>query len=146
LNFGEGSSASCSVESVLSNISLIDREDAADISDGSKGWIVDSASNKCMGCSESFRYPTQRKHHCRNCGRIFCGPCTTHTFFRVNENRGENVRVCNECYALMTASRTRASDAGELTPPAQRSQNRDSSTGKSPTFLVGNADGQTVCG
>ncbi|VDN01177.1 unnamed protein product [Thelazia callipaeda] len=102
----DSSSASCSVESVLSNMSVVEKEDVADISYGSKGWLIDEASQKCMYCQGAFYYISNRRHHCRNCGGIFCSSCSRRTFFRVYENKGGNVRVCIKCYEFMTKSRS----------------------------------------
>ncbi|KAM3724524.1 Myotubularin-related protein [Dirofilaria immitis] len=102
---GENNSEPCSVESVLSNMSVVEKDDVADISYGSKGWLMDDASQKCMGCQGTFYYLSNRRHHCRNCGGIFCSSCSKRTFFRVYENKGGNVRVCNKCYEFMTKAR-----------------------------------------
>lgn len=97
--------ASCSVESVISNLSVVEIDDVADICCGSKGWLLDDASRKCMNCHGTFYYVSNRKHHCRNCGGIFCSSCSKRTFFLVHENKGANVRVCNGCYDLMVKTR-----------------------------------------
>ena len=34
-------------------------------------WILDDAVNNCMRCNIDFTL-TERKHHCRDCGKIFC--------------------------------------------------------------------------
>ena len=34
-------------------------------------WIQDEAVTKCMKCDIEFTI-TERKHHCRDCGKIFC--------------------------------------------------------------------------
>ena len=34
-------------------------------------WLRDEAVDKCMKCSVEFTF-TERKHHCRDCGKIFC--------------------------------------------------------------------------
>lgn len=38
-------------------------------------WIPDHLINSCQKCSSNFTL-TSRKHHCRNCGGIFCGVCS----------------------------------------------------------------------
>ena len=34
-------------------------------------WLRDEAVDKCMKCNVEFTF-TERKHHCRDCGKIFC--------------------------------------------------------------------------
>lgn len=40
-------------------------------------WQPDSAVSQCNLCRSSFSF-INRKHHCRKCGRIYCGNCITH--------------------------------------------------------------------
>ena len=39
---------------------------------GTAEWLPDDAADNCMRCGEEFSFFT-RKHHCRQCGQIFCG-------------------------------------------------------------------------
>merc|ERR1712169_105093 len=43
------------------------------------GWIPDDESDQCMACKRVFTF-VNRRHHCRNCGGLFCGSCTTKRF------------------------------------------------------------------
>ena len=38
-------------------------------------WTPDSSVEVCYNCQDSFNF-INRKHHCRNCGKIFCGNCS----------------------------------------------------------------------
>ncbi|CAD6246946.1 unnamed protein product [Miscanthus lutarioriparius] len=38
-------------------------------------WVPDEAVSKCTACAADFS-AFNRRHHCRNCGDIFCDKCT----------------------------------------------------------------------
>jgi len=66
-------------------------------------WLDDSESKACFKCNVPFNM-LNRRHHCRHCGYIFCGDCTTKKTDILRFNLSDPVRVCDECYvALHTA-------------------------------------------
>uniref|UniRef100_F1KTD4 phosphatidylinositol-3,5-bisphosphate 3-phosphatase n=1 Tax=Ascaris suum TaxID=6253 RepID=F1KTD4_ASCSU len=136
-----------SFDSILSSISMIDKDDASDISEGSKGWLVDGASQTCMSCQQPFLI-NNRRHHCRNCGKLFCGACTNFTYHRVQDSKGEQVRVCFECYSSMSRASGTPAIVGTSTPlQSSTSQNRTPThQSPPPAFFIGSANGQTVFG
>ena len=58
-------------------------------------WMPDSEADYCLQCAAPFTM-LRRRHHCRCCGRIFCGKCTQfkaplqHMDFKI-------ARVCQQC-------------------------------------------------
>jgi len=40
-------------------------------------WVPDESVTNCYNCTKYFSFLT-RKHHCRFCGKIFCGYCTVY--------------------------------------------------------------------
>ena len=38
-------------------------------------WLPDESQHTCTSCNSKFDL-MNRKHHCRACGRIFCGACS----------------------------------------------------------------------
>ena len=54
---------------------------AASIIIGNKNnvWINDNMVTHCHNCKSEFGFFI-RKHHCRNCGNIFCRTCTNQLY------------------------------------------------------------------
>ncbi|XP_027075181.1 protein FREE1-like [Coffea arabica] len=64
-------------------------------------WVPDEAVNKCTACSSIFN-AFNRKHHCRNCGDIFCDKCTQGRIALTADENAQPVRVCDRCLAEVT--------------------------------------------
>uniref|UniRef100_A0A914H157 FYVE-type domain-containing protein n=1 Tax=Globodera rostochiensis TaxID=31243 RepID=A0A914H157_GLORO len=61
-------------------------------------WMEDSRAVQCRMCDIQFGV-LQRKHHCRNCGQIFCNACSSG---RVKmPSSAQPVRVCLNCFHLL---------------------------------------------
>ncbi|EDV22745.1 uncharacterized protein TRIADDRAFT_58631 [Trichoplax adhaerens] len=60
-------------------------------------WVPDSRCDACTFCEATFTV-LRRKHHCRNCGKIFCKNCVSASkkIPRLGFNRP--VKVCQECF------------------------------------------------
>ena len=56
-------------------------------------WVPNDATDSCMSCNGRFCWLFIRKHHCRQCGGLFCGKCSHHTLVI----EGKKVRVCKDC-------------------------------------------------
>ncbi|RZF30132.1 hypothetical protein EVC45_08960 [Paraburkholderia sp. UYCP14C] len=69
-------------------------------------WIADNKVTRCTSCKRSFTM-TFRKHHCRNCGRIFCDACSSSqapvrdrlSRWGRPKSGVQVARVCDECYS-----------------------------------------------
>uniref|UniRef100_A0A7S2SHN0 FYVE-type domain-containing protein n=1 Tax=Mucochytrium quahogii TaxID=96639 RepID=A0A7S2SHN0_9STRA len=62
-----------------------------------KEWLKDNEASRCMECREQFTF-VHRRHHCRRCGGIFCGKCSSHRHALLDLGHIEPVRVCDPCY------------------------------------------------
>jgi len=64
-------------------------------------WKPDDSATGCNGCGQNFN-AFRWRHHCRRCGELFCGNCTTATHeFSSSDGAGgvEILRVCVPCKA-----------------------------------------------
>ncbi|XP_029050580.1 RUN and FYVE domain-containing protein 2 isoform X2 [Osmia bicornis bicornis] len=66
--------------------------------DGAATWANDRLVSHCKSCNREFNI-TRRKHHCRNCGKIFCNACSDNTTALSTSTKP--VRVCDECYVFL---------------------------------------------
>lgn len=73
-------------------------------------WVPDEAVTECTACCIDFG-PFVRKHHCRNCGDIFCDKCTQGRIALTAEEGAQPVRVCDQCMAEVTQRLSSTSEA-----------------------------------
>lgn len=60
-------------------------------------WIPDVEAPKCMSCAVNFTV-VKRRHHCRNCGKVFCARCSSNSVPLPKFGHIKPVRVCNKCF------------------------------------------------
>ncbi|CAH2059435.1 unnamed protein product, partial [Iphiclides podalirius] len=60
-------------------------------------WVPDIAAPSCMRCSAHFT-AFRRRHHCRNCGKVFCASCSSNSIPLPRYGQLKPVRVCEECF------------------------------------------------
>ncbi|XP_003427880.1 lateral signaling target protein 2 homolog isoform X2 [Nasonia vitripennis] len=60
-------------------------------------WVPDSVAPRCMACQAGFTV-VRRRHHCRNCGKVFCGRCSGNSVPLPRYGHTKPVRVCNRCF------------------------------------------------
>ncbi|KAG1366384.1 1-phosphatidylinositol-3-phosphate 5-kinase FAB1A [Cocos nucifera] len=66
-------------------------------------WMPDHSCRVCYDCDSQFTF-FNRRHHCRLCGRVFCGKCTPNSIPVLSDDpksggeEVERIRVCNFCF------------------------------------------------
>lgn len=107
-NCSAGEGQASAVESLRSDISWEAVEEGPTFPEGiSTLWVPDHAVSRCTGCQTQF-WLGRRKHHCRNCGRIFCADCSENSTPLPSEQLFSPVRVCTTCFTKL------ALDCGEI--------------------------------
>lgn len=59
-------------------------------------WEPDDKTVDCPWCQRRFTV-VRRRHHCRDCGDVVCGQCSSQKFVLPTSN-GKAVRVCDRCH------------------------------------------------
>lgn len=75
-------------------------EDIKEVNKALKGhtWLKDDEVMQCKQCQREFSI-SRRKHHCRNCGDIFCNSCSSNELSLPSYPKP--VRVCDVCHNLL---------------------------------------------
>jgi hypothetical protein len=60
-------------------------------------WVADDEVKVCMCCKASFGLFI-RKHHCRQCGSVVCGDCSSNRKFLESSRTGAPKRICDACH------------------------------------------------
>lgn len=98
------------------NVHEDEDEDRRSLSPLGVSWESNKSSTSCSICSKPFGRLTQRRHHCRYCGRLVCGTCSAHKVHLSNpkpefdikdgdesKDGAQAVRVCDPCFRILTA-------------------------------------------
>ncbi|XP_030782551.1 RUN and FYVE domain-containing protein 1 [Rhinopithecus roxellana] len=80
--------------------SKLKMEDIKEVNQALKGhaWLKDDEATHCRQCEKEFSI-SRRKHHCRNCGHIFCNTCSSNEL--ALPSYPKPVRVCDGCHTLL---------------------------------------------
>ncbi|XP_054717965.1 lateral signaling target protein 2 homolog [Uloborus diversus] len=82
---------------IVWNLSELGQENESTILTGPPEWMPDELSSNCMACKIQFTI-LRRRHHCRNCGKIFCSRCSSNSIPLPRYGHLKPVRVCNQCF------------------------------------------------
>uniref|UniRef100_A0A3B1ITA6 FYVE-type domain-containing protein n=1 Tax=Astyanax mexicanus TaxID=7994 RepID=A0A3B1ITA6_ASTMX len=66
-------------------------------------WYPGHQSPLCYGCESKF-WLAARKHHCRNCGNMFCASCCDQKAVVASQQLYEHNRTCQACYGHLRPS------------------------------------------
>ncbi|XP_053174034.1 RUN and FYVE domain-containing protein 2 [Scomber japonicus] len=81
-----------------SKMKIEDIKEANKALQGGQVWLKDKDASHCKLCEKEFSI-SRRKHHCRNCGEIFCNSCSDNELPLPASPKP--VRVCDTCHALL---------------------------------------------
>ncbi|XP_023720894.1 pleckstrin homology domain-containing family F member 2 isoform X3 [Cryptotermes secundus] len=77
-------------------------------------WVPDSEAAVCMHCKKTQFTVLNRRHHCRKCGAVVCGPCSNKRFLLPSQS-SKPLRVCLNCYDTLSRARVQQNNMGNPT-------------------------------
>ncbi|XP_072284692.1 phosphatidylinositol-3,5-bisphosphate 3-phosphatase MTMR4 isoform X2 [Pyxicephalus adspersus] len=79
-------------------------------------WVPDHMASHCFNCDCEF-WLAKRRHHCRNCGNVFCAGCCHLKLPIPDQQLYDPVLVCNTCYDHIQVTRARELMSQQLKKP-----------------------------
>ncbi|KAH6779192.1 phosphatidylinositol-4-phosphate 5-kinase family protein [Perilla frutescens var. hirtella] len=114
-------------------------------------WMPDESCRVCYECDSPFSI-FNRRHHCRLCGRVFCGRCTINTVPALpdepksgREDR-DRIKVCNYCFKQWKQQSATGSNVMQSSPkltPSPSSSSLVSTQSSCCTCNSGSSAGST---
>lgn len=84
------------IQIVVENMNSFHNENKVrDVSALAPIWVPDSECPTCVICGVRFTF-IERRHHCRQCGKIVCGKCSSRK--KMIPGKDKKKRVCDLCY------------------------------------------------
>lgn len=68
-------------------------------------WDSNASSSCCILCKTAWGTFRNRRHHCRNCGRLICESCSSQRFKLAEGSNELPQRVCDTCYDMLKQKR-----------------------------------------
>lgn len=90
-------------------------------------WVPDNEANICMHCNKTQFTVLNRRHHCRQCGAVVCGPCSNKKLLLPGQGGGKAVRVCLQCYDAASKVKIASPTTDSLNSKDQTRNSADSS-------------------
>ncbi|XP_073048299.1 1-phosphatidylinositol-3-phosphate 5-kinase FAB1B-like [Primulina eburnea] len=112
-------------------------------------WMPDQSCRVCYDCDTQFTL-FNRRHHCRLCGRIFCGKCTSNWIPtppsepEIPQEEWDKVRVCNYCFRQWKQGLLAPVDDGIQVPKVDLISTSPSATSFISTKSCGTCDSSSV--
>jgi len=83
-------------------------------------WVPDYYVTHCQGCNNKFSYRL-RKHHCRNCGQVFCYQCADQFLPLPSHNLTAPARVCYSCMLTINGKKSLKKSINRKSSPSSNS-------------------------
>ncbi|XP_066996480.1 pleckstrin homology domain-containing family F member 2 isoform X2 [Anabrus simplex] len=93
-------------------------------------WVPDSEAAVCMHCKRTQFTVLNRRHHCRKCGAVVCGPCSNKRFLLPSQS-SKPLRVCLNCYDTLSRAKAQQNNVNMSDTSFPKDQKERSGSGDS---------------
>ncbi|KAI3995400.1 hypothetical protein MKX01_040516 [Papaver californicum] len=117
-------------------------------------WMPDHSCRVCYECDTQFTV-FNRRHHCRLCGRVFCGKCTANSIpvpsaapnNKTNRDDCDRIRVCSYCFKQWEQEVSNVVVHNRIHAQSKQQQGRLSPTVSTTSFTstMSSATGNSNC-
>ncbi|XP_017769556.1 PREDICTED: pleckstrin homology domain-containing family F member 2 isoform X2 [Nicrophorus vespilloides] len=87
-------------------------------------WVPDGDASTCMHCRKTQFTFVNRRHHCRKCGAVVCGPCSSKRYLLPSQS-SKPLRVCLHCYEELTSAQKQTANDHNIRNNADTSGEED---------------------
>lgn len=109
--------------------------------DPSPVWVPDSGASICMCCRKSEFSLMNRRHHCRKCGIVCCGPCASQRWVFPHQS-AKPLRVCANCFEKLSSSGESNPGQSNTAPKKYTESSEDSSDSETEAANNGSSSDQ----
>jgi hypothetical protein len=81
-------------------------------------WVKDEMAEACKACQVKFSF-SERRHHCRQCGHVFCNNCSKYETQIPRLHINKQVRVCQACFNQIKADMSSSQTDSNSSPTKQ---------------------------
>ncbi|XP_013379576.1 FYVE, RhoGEF and PH domain-containing protein 2-like isoform X2 [Lingula anatina] len=105
-----------SLKPTVSQENLLDTVNDQELGMRAPRWVKDDETTMCMRCGAQFT-TIRRRHHCRACGYVVCGKCSSYKAKLQFDEKFH--RVCGDCFKkILPSGPAVGSEDGALKRPA----------------------------
>ncbi|XP_060074017.1 pleckstrin homology domain-containing family F member 2-like isoform X1 [Ylistrum balloti] len=105
---------------------LLKRGITQDTANDSPVWVPDDEATVCMHCNKYQFSVINRRHHCRKCGKVVCGPCSNQKWL-LPQQSSKPIRICLTCYKELSSAKSYNAGSTLATGGTDDSSGEDSS-------------------
>eukprot|EP00760_Papus_ankaliazontas_P016431 PhM_4_TR16799/c0_g1_i3/m.50500 len=96
-------------------------------------WVPNDVAATCFSCEAEFTF-ARRRHHCRQCGGVFCGACSSRRHALPGQLQPILQRVCIGCFEALQKHQTTSTSTSPTGKEHKGGKSKDKTTALTKNF------------